>query len=458
MKTKSKTLKRFATRKVGEEQAREEQGEREGEDRLTRVRKFIRSEVRSAFEAVEAERADAKPKRSAALRQALEKAGRDERTEDEVDETTRSENSRWEKAIEELARKTGGRLHAYTYPTRFQAGQRGLADVRPKSIIDRMLNGDPKPAIRAINFFRALVQGDMQELRKWQGREARALGEATVSAGGALVPEEFAADVIAKLGDLTPLANREFMRIIPMNSDLIRFPRLSTLPVAVYGTENTDPTGQTEPGWDQLELVAREAVLVVPMSMYLVDDASVELISYLTDLFAEALARLRNLKMLTGTGTQEPEGVFTNPSINSKSYLTTDTGTKLDSITDTFFGVPAAYRDGAMWITSDIGLSVLSKLKDTTFQLALTRITDEPFNRLYGKPLFTTEAIGTGTPTKALFGNWKYYAFGDRMTMQAATDRGGKYFSARQVALRVIERYDGRVAQPAAFCQLTGVT
>src|SRR4029077_2878451 len=116
----------------------------------------------------------------------------------------------------------------------------------------------------------------------------------------------------------------------------------------------------TQPNWKDIELVAREAVLLVPLSMYLIDDATVDLIQYLTDLFADALARLRNKKLLLGSGSSEPEGILTNASLPSVTYVTTNTATKFQSILSAYHTIRPRYRDGAVWVMSDVALQTLS--------------------------------------------------------------------------------------------------
>lgn len=368
----------------------------------------------------------------------------------------------------ELFKLTGRHLSGgYTYQRKSAVlfGNRLGRGTAPKSVSERYFDGDVKPAARTMAWLRALFAGDAQGLRKFGGRsradlvdaQGRALGEASLGPGGGLVPEEFAQDVIGKMGDMTPLANRDFLRVVPMNSDRIIVPALSTLPVAVYGSENTAPAGQTEPAWKQIELVAREAVLLVPVSMYLIDDATVDLIQYLTDLFADALARLRNLKLLKGSGSQEPEGILSAQGVTAVTYVTTNGGTKFDSVVNTYHTIRPRYRDGAVWVMSDVALQILSEIKDSNNQPLLNQLADEPFPRLRGKPVFVTEAIESSSPARAVFGNWQYYLFGDRMAMVADTDRSGIYFQSRQVAIRIIERYDGRVAQTEAFAVLTAI-
>lgn len=434
-----------------------EAGEREAEKREKEKAEKAAALVRSIAKEVAGEIVAALrgPERPDALRAALADAGGDvRRLAYQTAEDQASQLQSWERAVEKLAKETNGWSPAYRYANVYQAAERRKVSGIRGTISDRLYAGDPEPAIRAIKYFRALLAQDMREAAKYG---ARALGESTLSAGGALVPEEFAQDVIAKMGDLTPLATKEFVRVMPMKSDTLRVPYLKTLPVAVYGTESTEPTGTTDPAWGSVELIAREALMIVPVSEQQLDDASVEMIGYMTDLFAEALARLRNLKMLLGSGSSEPEGVITNSAVGTNTYDTTNSGTKFRSVLRCYHAVKAAYRAGAIWVMSDIAQETLSGVLDSNNQPIMTQLMDEPFMRLRGKPVYITEAIGTATPTKAVFGNWKFYLFGDRMTMQAKTDNGGDSFRKREVQVRVIERYDGKIAQAEAFNVMTGI-
>jgi HK97 family phage major capsid protein len=422
------------------------------------VRAIFREELQDAMKDLTAPKRDTEREELAAALAGGERyGGAGLPTPEEAQEVEHQVLAEWEKSMEEIARKTGGILPVYHYPRKFSSQARHFADIRSGGIVERALRGDTKPAIRVLNYFRAMAEGNVTEARKWGGR--RALGEATLSAGGALVPEEFGQDVIAKLGDLTPFATREFMRIVPMATDVSTWPRLTGLPAATFGTEgeawSTDEAKGTEPTFGDVELVAREAVLIVPVSEQVIADATIQLIDYLIDLFAEALARLRNSMVLTGNGTNEPEGVTTNAGIGSGSYDNTNSGTAQDSINAAYHGIPARYRVGAIWVVSDVAHEVLSNVRATDYQPIMSSILDEPFMRLKGKPLFITEAMADA---EALFGNFLFYLFGDRMQMQAATDRGGTFFKKRQVAIRVTERYDGKVAQGEAFYLMDSIT
>jgi HK97 family phage major capsid protein len=358
-------------------------------------------------------------------------------------------------------RIVGSLTGMYRYARRFMESARVGAGSPHKTIAMRVAEGDTALAERMLNWMRSFAVRDFPGMVQFA--QGRAIDESTMGGGGALVPIEFAQDVIELLGQMTPLATTEFLRVIPMSTDRMIVPRVTVRPIATFGTIGSPTTATgigTQPSFGEIELVAREAVLLVPVDEKWLADISIDGITYLTELFAEVLAELRNQKLILGNGTTEPEGVLTNPSINSQAVTAANDQTIAKSVVAIYHKVKPRYRRNFLWLTSTAGMSKLVGLQDTQGRFLLQQLTDEPFARLLGKPIFETEAISdtqeSASLTKLLGGNFKYYVFGDRQQMEARTDNGGGFFAARQVAVRVIERYDGKVGQPVAFVQSTG--
>lgn len=352
-------------------------------------------------------------------------------------------------------------VQGYRYARRFQAAERKMA-APYKTIAERVAEGDNELGQRMVRWLAAFAVRDINQMMAI-AQERAALDSTTAASGGSLVPMEFAQEVIELLGQMTPLATTEFLRVVPMNSERITVPRLTVRPAATYGTQGTPTTATsvgTLPQFGEIELVAREAMLLVPVDEKWLADINIEGVTYLTELFAEVLAELRNQKILTGTGNSEPEGVMKNASVLTQAITATNDQTIAKSVTKVYQKIKSKYRKNGIWLTSAAGMTKLIGLQDTQGRFLLQQLTDEPFARLMGKPIFETEAISDtsedGTHTHLLFGNFKYYVFGDRQQMEARTDNGGGYFAARQVAIRVTERYDGKVGQPEAFCLSSG--
>lgn len=308
---------------------------------------------------------------------------------------------------------------------------------------------------RVAGLHRALIHGDVVE--------ARALSEGTGSAGGFLVPEEFSADVIELMGQLTPFANREFLRIIPMGRDVMHVPTLATRPTVSRIAENAAGTGGTDPAFGEVVLTANKFGRVLPMSEELLADESIGLVEFLRDLYAEILAENRNNLVINGTGTNEPEGVRVNGSVATQAITMTDAGTVWAGIINTYDKLSPANRADGIWVTSPQGWAVLAKQISVDKVPIIQQIAEEPFARLLGRPLFVTEAVpetlgGGSDETELIYGNFKKgYVFGDRQQLEVRMDASGKYFENFQAAIRISERFDGAVGGPQYFVRGTGV-
>lgn len=354
-----------------------------------------------------------------------------------------------------------GGASRYRFPSYHQAEARRKS---PLDFVRRYEPGDQALATTVVGLHQFLISGDIAGARRWMSE--RALSEGIGSKGGFLVPDEFAQDVIMKEGELTIFATTEFLRVFPMNTDVMKVPVLDTRPTVDKIAEAATGIGGTDPAIGQIELVARKFGRVIPITEELLADASVAILEFLRDLYAEILAEKRTEMVTNGTGAGEPEGVRQNADVTTQAFSGTQTNAAdvLDWIEAIFWGIKAKYRQGpAIWLASAAMLETLSTVKDGVGRPILSQITDEPFQRLKAKPIFENtfipDNLGGGTnESELIFGNFRFYAFGDRQQVTVATDRGGLYFRDDQIALKVNERYDGRVAQAEAFVRGTGKT
>ena len=308
-----------------------------------------------------------------------------------------------------------------------------------------------------------MIQNDTAGIRRLYAE--RALSEGIGGEGGFVVPEEFAQEVLMKEGELTPLATSEFVTVVPMNTDVKHMPIEETRPTVDSFAENTSGEGGTDPSFGEVELIARRQGRVLPISIDLVEDASIQVMQYLIDVYARIMAEKKNSLFTNGTGGGEPEGIRQASGVTTEAFTGTQTNSSdvFDWIEAIFWGPKAQYRARAIWLASSQMLETLSTIKDGVGRPILSQITDQPFQRLKGRPIFENNDIpdnlGAGTnESELIFGDFKSYLVGDRNQMRAETDSGGKYFENHQVALKVTEKYDGKVGQTEAFIRGTGKT
>lgn len=363
-------------------------------------------------------------------------------------------------AVDLMAGAQGnGKFSRYSYNPWHRAGERNKG---PEFMVRRYQAGDQALCSRVINMARHLiVNRDPAGWQRWLAE--RALGEDTGATGGFLVPDEFAADVIMKEGELTPFASSEFIRIIPMGTDTMLVPVLETRPTVGRFRENQPPVANTEPAWNRVELRARKFGEVLPISNEMLADENIGVLEFLRDLFAEILAENRNELVTNGAGAQEPQGFRNDARIATFGFTgtQTDSAAIIDWVDALYWRLKATEAVNAVWTASSLMLETLDKIKDGEGRPLMGNLTDAPFRTLKGAVVLRNDSIpnnlGGGTnESELIFGNFKKYIFGDRQQMAIDQDQGGKFFEANQTAMRITERYDGRVGQPDAFIIGTG--
>ena len=343
----------------------------------------------------------------------------------------------------------------------YMAEQRSLGG--PSCFVRKFGAGDSELIDVVCRMHKMLFAGDNSGVARLL--QERALSEGVGAEGGFLVPEEFAAEVLMKEGELTPLATSEFVTVVPMGSDVKKMPVEDTRPNVAAFPENTSGEGGTDPSVGQVELIARKQGRVLPISVDLIEDSSVAMLEYLRDVYAKIMAERKSFLFTEGTGGGEPEGIRNATGVTTEAFtgVQTNSNDVLDWIERIYWGPKAQYRQRAIWFASALMLQTLSQIKSGQGLPILSQITDQPFQRLKGRPIFENNDIldnlGGGTnESELIFGDFKKYLVGDRNQMRVSTDAGGKYFAADQVAMKVTEKYDGKIGQAEAFIRGTGKT
>jgi HK97 family phage major capsid protein len=149
-----------------------------------------------------------------------------------------------------------------------------------------------------------------QATGNWDGAEhERALAEATLGAGGALVPAPLSARVI----DLARNATRVFQAgaiTVPMTSQTLALARLTSEGSPAWKTEGANIT-TADLAFDRVTFTARTLVRRVDLSVELFEDADPSSEDIIARSFAGQMAVELDRVALLGTGTApEPRGVL----------------------------------------------------------------------------------------------------------------------------------------------------
>lgn len=323
---------------------------------------------------------------------------------------------------------------------------------------------------KTATFIKALYNKDAATLSIF-----KAMSEGTGSAGGFIVPEEFAAEVNRVVEDFGLVA--KLARKIPMKSDTLNIPRLSASVTVSYPGENTSGTG-SQPTLQQVQLLSKTLVGITPMSNELLEDADVDVVDLLVELFAEAIAGEIDNQAFNGVGSPFT-GILTDSGVTVVTAATGGSTFALagtpDNCRDLISNVKPWALQGAAYFMHRLNWAIIQKTKASTggdyFASAANPILSGNAaagyptaiaGTLWGYPVYLSDKLvsTTAVSTKFIvFGNLKHVYLGVRKEMgilisEHATVGSDNLFAANMSAVRVTTRHAIAVGLPSAFACL----
>jgi HK97 family phage major capsid protein len=292
----------------------------------------------------------------------------------------------------------------------------------------------------------------------WDGApHERALAEATVGAGGALVPAPLSARVIDLARNRT-VVFRAGAQTVPMTSQTLALARLTSEGTPAWKTENATITA-ADMVFDRVTFTARTLVRLITLSVELFEDADPSSEDVIANAFAGQMAVELDRVALLGTGTPpEPRGVLNQSGVTLTAHGANGTAiTNYDWWLDAIGAVRAAGFEPNAHIQAPRSSTSLSKLKETSTLAYMA----PPVNML---PMLTTKTVpitvtvGSSTDTSYVFtADWSNLLVGIRTDFNLRF-LGERYLADNlQYAFLAYLRADVQVAQPTAFVVDTGV-
>jgi HK97 family phage major capsid protein len=300
-----------------------------------------------------------------------------------------------------------------------------------------------------------------QATGRWDGADhERALAEATLGAGGALVPAPLSARII----DLARNQTRVFQAgaiTVPMTSQTLALARLTGEGSPAWKTEGANITA-ADLTFDRVTFTARTLVRRVDLSVELFEDSDPSAEDVIARSFAGQMAVELDRAALLGSGTPpEPTGVRNQSGVTVTAHgaagTAISTTTAYDWHLDAVGAVRAAGFEPNAHIQAPRTSTSLSKLREATTSAYLT----PPANML---PMLVTKSVpinltvGASTDTSLIFtADWSQLMVGIRtdFTLRFLGER----FLADTLSYSFVAylRADVQVAQPTAFVVDTGV-
>lgn len=256
-------------------------------------------------------------------------------------------------------------------------------------------------------------------MRNGDTTEVKSLGYGSPSTGGILAPEQVATTILEKVAEFSPV--RTLAQTISMSGPLLQLPRLvdevEPVPVAETAARTED-----EPTFDQIDLKPFEMAVIVPVTRILLEDAQIDLTSYLSNHVARRFGQKEATWFVNGNGTTQAEGVLTSDAV-AEHEVEAVTG---DDLIDLFYSIKTAYSSNGAWLMNRKTMAVVRKLKDTDGSYLWERgIAGGQPPSLLGRPVY--EAVDMPDigieATPIVFGDFASgYAIADRTGFEIIRD------------------------------------
>jgi HK97 family phage major capsid protein len=301
-------------------------------------------------------------------------------------------------------------------------------------------------------------------------RYMKALAEGTDTAGGYLVPPEYATDLIELL-QARAVVRRAGASVIPMGSDTLYLPKLTGGATAYWLGENSQITASDQT-FGQVALAAKKLAALTKISNDLIRDANPAVEPIVRDNLVRTLRLEEDIQYLRGDGSSNnPTGIR---NLTSEGVTVTELGTgngatpDFDDLADAVYRLDAADapQAGRGWIVHPRTVNTLRKIKDSNNQYLWADPAapgDPP--TVWGYPVYTTTQIpinltvGTSTDCSEIYlGAWGEALIGQNMALELrASDEAGNAFEYDQTFIRAIMRVAFAVRHGESFEVLTGV-
>lgn len=329
---------------------------------------------------------------------------------------------------------------------------KGLLNQKDKETFESIANEEKKTEYlakaRIAHFFKAAAAFTLTKDPEHLAN-LKALAEGTDGVGGYLTPSEFRAELVRDLQDKPVLRN--LVTVIPMSSDYLELPTLVSDVKTSWGSENT-AISTTTARFSQLTFAPKRLNTFLYTSRELVADAAIPVVQLITRLFIEAIGREEDRVIVNGSGNGQPKGLL-QETFGGIDNANVDANLP-DNIVKLTYRLGTSYRPNARWLINSLSLGDIRSRRTTAGDFIFKNSANEGEpGRLAGFPVVEQNDMPLDT---MLFGDLSYYYLADREQISVeTTTEGAGTFEKHQVAIKVVERIDGKTALTNAFKALT---
>ena len=299
------------------------------------------------------------------------------------------------------------------------------------------------------------------------GAETKALAATSDSAGGYLVPEEYAGFLFKDMVE-NSVMRRAGAIVIPTQRDAINMTTItetshaSNLYGGILGSwagDEDDTISDSDPVFGSRKLVIEDLVGMTYVSQNLLDDSAEGLSALLTQLWGKAMAFFEDQAYIVGNGVNKPLGWR-----NSGSILTVARATAsqvaLADVANMLAKLHVNSWNTGAWVINPACVGYLVQLGNTNGLLWMPGggggLQEGIPARLLGLPVYFSAIPPTlGTEGDVNLIDPKHYIIADRQSLAVDVSKEFK-FSTRQVTFRFVVRVGGQAYMDSSLTLADG--
>ena len=217
--------------------------------------------------------------------------------------------------------------------------------------------------------------------------EERADVNLTVGDNGAVIPSSIANKIISKVYDISPIYQLATRYNVGGTLSIPYYDESSQVITMAYATEFTD-LESTSGKFASIELKSFLAGVLTKISKSLINNSQFDIVNFVIDKMAEAIARWIEKELLVGTS-GKIEGLST---VTQKVETASATAITADELIDLQEAIPDVYQAGAIWIMNKATRTAIRKLKDNDGNYILNKDATAKWGyTLFGKDVYTSD-------------------------------------------------------------------
>jgi len=274
------------------------------------------------------------------------------------------------------------------------------------------------------------------------------LSEGSADAVGYLVFPEYISQILA-FARQKSVALQD-CRIINVGTDQVYIPMESTS-VNTYWVNEATTLTQSEPVVGQLALTPKKLAAFSVLSNEVLADSNFDLVSWLTELFAESIAIELDKQVFNGSAFTGLIGAITSSAIDCAGAVT------MAKLSDLIDGIPSNKSMGAKLYMHRNGFKKIRALEDTEGHAIYSPATAVKPMSVWEVPISLNEQFPSAVTDNsiiAVYGNLNHYIIAARKTGVTLEADPFGLFTKDQTRFRVVTRYHGAPWNVSAFAKM----